>query len=235
MSTTYKNNSPIKIVYQPLGGTTGITDLIMIVTDPNGNDSAPVTLNEFSGAIYEAEFIPDELGRWWVKIFSVSYPENGVKESYFVGDQEGTLGVILVDEDGDKADITPNGRLKVSQEPPTPPEGTISVNQVEYGIVSDFDDDVFIIPSESGEVLTLQRFSGGGEEANKGNVIELWYDPNGDGTNMEIIDVIFANATSNIHDLNQEFTGDGTKAIRMRRKRLSGGGVLLFGRWEGYY
>lgn len=86
MTTVYENNSPIKVVYQPLGGTTGITDLRMIVTDPSGNDSAPVNLSELSGAIYESEFTPDELGRWWVKIFSINYPENSIKESYYVGD-----------------------------------------------------------------------------------------------------------------------------------------------------
>lgn len=229
----YKINQPVLVIFQSLGGETGITDLQMIVTDPQGNDSSPVVMTENSGALYEAEFTPDEIGRWWVKILSNTFLENSQKVSYFVGSQEGVAGVIIQDDEGDIADVTPNGRLKVSQEPPSPPIGTTGVIQTEYGSVSVFDDDEYLIPN--GETLILQRFSGGGQEVNFGNVIELWYDPNGDGTAMEIIDAIFCSGTSDQHDLNESFIGDGTRKIRMRRKRLSGGSVDLFGRWEGYY
>lgn len=229
----YKNNSPVLVIFQSFGGTTGIADLQMIVTDPQGNDSAPVTMTENSGAIYEAQFTPDELGRWWVKILSNAFPENSQKESFLIGSQEGVTGIIIQDVEGDIADVTPNGRLKVSQEPPTPPVGTTGVIQTEYGSVSTFDDDEYIIPN--GETLVLQRFSGGGEQANAGNVIELWDDMNGTGIGMSIIDTIFCSATSDQHDLNETFLGDGTRKIRMTRRRLSGGAVILFGRWEGYF
>jgi len=229
----YKVNQPIKVVFQSLGGITGITDLKMIVVDPDGNISAPVTMTEYSGALYEAEFTPDEKGRWWVKVISLSHPENSTKDSYFVTDQAGTIGVIIKDTEGHLADVTENGRLKVSQEPPVPPVGTTGIVITEYGNVAVEDDVEYLIPN--GETLTLQRFSGGGEQTNGGNVIELWYDPNGNGVGMQIIDAIFCDGSSDQHDLNEEYIGDGTKKIRMRRKRLSGGAVALFGRWEGYY
>lgn len=229
----YKINEPVKVVYQPLGGTTGITDLKMVITDEQGNISSPVTLVEGSGALYEASFTPDAKGRWWVQITSVSYPENAVKESYFIGDQEEVIGIILQDADGDQADITATGRLKVSTEPPTPPPDKTAVIKLEYGNVSTTDDLVYIIPN--GETLQLQRFSAGAETANSGNVVELWYDPNGNGVGMTIIDTIFCDGTSDQHDLNQTYLGDGTKSIRLIRKRLSGGSTLIFGRWEGYY
>jgi len=229
----YKINSAIKVVYQPLGGTSGITDLVMRVYTPSGSLFSQTTLTEESGAIYEGSFTPNVYGRWWVKIFSTSYPENSVKESYFVADQNEVIGVIIQDADGDKADVTPNGRLKVSQEPPAPPVGTTGIVQTEYGDVDTYDDIEYTIPD--GETLVLQRFSGGGEQTNGGNVIELWYDPNGNGINMEIIDAIFCDGSSDQHDLNDEFVGNGTRKIRLRRKRLSGGAVALFGRWEGYY
>jgi len=229
----YEINNPIKVVFQPLGGQTGITDLTMIVTDSQGNNSTPITMIETSGALYEAEFTPDELGRWWVKVLSYTYPENAQKESYLVGYKEGVTGIIIQDEEGHRADVTANGRLKVSQEPPTPPVGTTGVSEVEYGNVANSDDNDYLIPN--GETLILQRFSAGGEEANKGNVIELWYDPNGNGNNMEIIDTIFCNGSSDQHDLNGSYLGDGTAQIKLRRRRLSGGAVQIFGRWEGYY
>lgn len=133
-----------------------------------------------------------------------------------------------------EARVTPTGRILVSQEPPTNPPDTTQVVRTEYSIISTYGDDVYTIPN--GMILTLQRLSGGSEQDTSfGSAVELWYDPNGDGTDMEIIDVIFANGTSDQHDLNDQFTGDGTRAIRMRRIRFSGGSKQMFGRWEGYY
>jgi hypothetical protein len=129
--------------------------------------------------------------------------------------------------------VTPAGRLNIAQEPPTPPPGTTEVSVTEFDAVTTTDDNVYTIPN--GETITLQRLSGGAEQANSGTTIELWYDPNGDGTGMTIVDVIFSSANSDQHDLNESYTGDGTAAIRMRRRRLSGGAVQVFGRWEGYY
>lgn len=229
----YKINTSIKVIFHALGGETGITDLSMIVYDPSDNASSPVTLSEIGNGLYESSFTPDETGRWWVKITSATLPENAIKESYLVGDQEGTIGVIIQDDEGNKADVTATGRLKVSQEPPEPPTGTTAVTQSEYGNVSTIDDLEYLIPN--GETIYLQRFVAGAEQTNGGSVVELWYDPNGNGTNMTIIDTIFCNGTSDQHDLNESFVGDGTKKLRLRRRRLSGGAVLIFGRWEGYY
>jgi len=85
----YKNLSPIKVIFQALGGQTGITDLSMVVYDPSDNASSPVTMTELSNGLYEAEFTPDENGRWWVEITSVINPENAEKQSYLVGTVEG--------------------------------------------------------------------------------------------------------------------------------------------------
>lgn len=229
----YKVNQQIDVVFQTLGGTEGITDLTMKVYAPNGSLFLTSTMTEESGAIYIDDFTPDSKGRWWVKIFSASNPENSVKESYFVADQDEVMGMIIQDADGNQADVTENGRLKVSQEPPEAPVGTTSVSQSEYGNVAVEDDLEYLIPN--GETLTLQRFSAGAQQANSGNVVELWYDPNGNGVGMTIIDTIFCNGASDQHDLNQQYIGNGTRKIRMRRKRLSGGAVLMFGNWEGYY
>ena len=142
--------------------------------------------------------------------------------------------VLVVDRDGDEAAVTPAGRLQVTSEPPAPPLGLNAIKVTEFDDVLVSHDNVWTIPN--GSTLTLQRLSGGAEETNAGNTIELWYDPDGDGgANMVIIDVIFSSATSDQHDLNDTFVGDGTKAIRLRRRRLSGGAVEIFGRWEGYY
>lgn len=96
----YKKNQPIKVVFQALGGQTGIIDLSMVVYDPSDNASSPVIMTELSNGLYEAVFTPDENGRWWAEITSSAYPENGSKTSYVVGYQEGTNDIIIVDIDG---------------------------------------------------------------------------------------------------------------------------------------
>ena len=135
---------------------------------------------------------------------------------------------ILVDLPA--SDLAP---IPVSVPPPPPPEGTTPVTRTAYNSVSGSSDDIYSIPN--GETLTIQRLSAGAESINSGNVIELWDDPNGNLTGMSIIDVIFADGASDQHDINQDFVGDGTRRIVMRRLRLSGGNASIFGKWSGYY
>ncbi len=132
------------------------------------------------------------------------------------------------------AGITSSGRLKIDTSPPDAPAETTPVVRTEYSSVSGFDDDIYTIPN--GETLLVQRFVGGAEtDSTSGNVVELWYDPLGTGVGMEIIDMIFCSGSGDQHDLREEIVGDGTRAIRMRRRRFSGGSKEIFGRWEGYF
>ena len=128
--------------------------------------------------------------------------------------------------------VTSGGRLKVSQDV-TAPEATTPVQVTDTGNVTTTADNVYVIPNT--ENLTIQRLNGGGEEDISGNVIELFYDPAGTGTGMTLIDSIFCSGNSDQHDLDVTYTGDGTAAIRMRRRRLGGGAKEIFGRWDGYY
>ncbi len=139
----------------------------------------------------------------------------------------------IVDQNGDNIII--NGRIPIDASPPDAPVDTTSVAITEFSNVSNSDDNTFLIPS--GDTLVIQRFSAGAEaDTTAGNVIQLFHDPDGNGgSNMEIIDVIFASGTSDQHDLRSEFLGDGIALIRMRRLRFSGGSKLIFGRWEGYH
>jgi hypothetical protein len=234
MALYYKKDNSIRVRYRALGAESGLTDLEMVVTDESGNNDSPVTMTELgTTGIYESQFTPDAEGIWWVRISSATAEGNAYAKSFEVNSWGKTEMIIVDGDTGVSANVTASGRLQVSQEPPTPPPDTTAVVQTAYSNVANQSDTVYVIPA--GETLILQRFSAGGEETNAGSVIELWYDPNGTGGNMTIIDTIFCNGSSDQHDLNDSYTGDGTKAIRMRRKRLSGGAVSVFGRWEGYY
>jgi len=229
----YQVNLPIRVRYRALGAESGITDLQMIVTDPTGSDSSPITMTELgSSGIYEATFTPTSAGRWWVRISSASKPGNAYAKSFEVT-QTGRSAIIIVDSEGNEADVTPGGRLKVSQEPPTPPPNTTPVNRTFYTNMVGTQVDTYTIPS--GVTLHIQRLSAGAEHSRDGSVVELWYDPDGTGTNAEIIDVLFVNGTSEQHDLNAEYVGDGSAAILLVRRRLDGGSRRIFARWEGYY
>jgi hypothetical protein len=133
-----------------------------------------------------------------------------------------------------KARVNAAGQLQVSSPPPSTPGGKTGVTRLEYSSVSGSVDNVYIIPN--GETLTVQRLSAGAEEDNTaGNVIELWYDPLGTGIDMTIIAVLFVNSSSAFLELDEDYTGNGTRTIRLRRRRLGGGAKLIFAKWEGYY
>jgi len=130
--------------------------------------------------------------------------------------------------------VSTSRRLLVSNEPPTSPPDTTSVRETFSGNISATDDQFYLIPN--GETLFIQRLSAGAEvDSTAGSVIELYYDINGTGLGMILLDSIFASGNSDQHDLNENFIGDGTKRILLRRRRLTGGASEIFGRWEGYY
>jgi len=129
--------------------------------------------------------------------------------------------------------VNPSRRMLVSQEPPTPPPATLAVVATEFSDMSGTVDT--IIPITDTKILTLQRFAGGAEvDGPAGNVIELFDDPNGDLSVLNVIDVIFASGNSDQHDLNAPFIGDGTRRIILRRRRLGGGAREIFARVEGF-
>ena len=133
-----------------------------------------------------------------------------------------------------QAQVNSAGRILVAIEPPVPPAGTTGVIQTEYDAVTGSMDNIYIIPNA--QTLYIQRFAGGSEFDNaNGSVDELWYDPLGTGVGMTIIATLFVNGISNQMDLNSSYVGNGTRAIRMRRRRFGGGSKLIFARWEGYY
>lgn len=132
---------------------------------------------------------------------------------------------------GNFAEVDSSGRLLVSNVSVTPPAST-SVIQTEFDGVSGTDDNLYTITN--GTTLTIQQFFGGAESSTAGTVIELYEDPNGDLTVLNEIAIIFAAGVSNFTDLSESFTGDGTRRILLRRRRLDGGSREVFGRWVGF-
>lgn len=131
------------------------------------------------------------------------------------------------------AEVSASGRLKVDIAPASAPPDTTPVSVTQYGAVAGTSDTFYTIPN--GETLYIQLFSGGASPAS-GSSIEIWYDPNGTGVGMTVIDVIMSNGQSDQHNLNVSYIGNGTRRILLRRTGLgSANARTIFGRWEGYY
>src|SRR5512137_27462 len=98
------------------------------------------------------------------------------------------MGFQVVEIDG--ATFTADGRLKVAQEPPVPPPATTSVELGGIEIVGNTPvDTVHVIGT--GKTLVIQNLSGGASPVGSGSKVELYDDPNGNGTGMTLVRVAY--------------------------------------------
>lgn len=133
------------------------------------------------------------------------------------------MGFQIVEIDG--ASFTADGRLKVAQEPPVPPPATTPVDVGGIATVGSggggISDVIYVIAT--GQTLVVQNYNGGAARKGEGSKVELFYDPNGNGTGMTLVRAAYVDGESFSIDLNREFgPGNGTRAIRLRRSNLGG-------------
>jgi hypothetical protein len=150
-------------------------------------------------------------------------------------DQSGTRTTIVGIDDNNifrQVRVNTSGRLLVSQEPPTPPAATTPIKVTAKSIMSGTVDTLYTITN--GTILTIQRLSAGAQSSNSGHVIELFEDPNGDLSVLNIIDDIYVNGSSDQKDLLGDFTGDGIRRILLRRRAFGGGNNDVTGIWQGF-
>lgn len=143
---------------------------------------------------------------------------------------------ITNESGGAVAEVTEEGRLAVTTASRVP-AGATGVRETYQGGVNGSTDNTFTIPS--GETLTLTRFVCGGEAYAKNNRsvgtrVELFWDPNGNGSGMTLLAFGYNNGGTYQRTLFEQFTGDGTAAIRVRRESFEST-VQITGSWEGYY
>jgi hypothetical protein len=124
-------------------------------------------------------------------------------------------------------------RLVVSANATIVPAASVAVEQSDVSDLTGTDDLVYVIPS--GKKLTISRFAGGAE-GNSGKVskVSLFYDPLGTGSGMDTIRLMYLSGNNWEFGLDYQVTGDGTKAIRMRRERLDGASDEVAAFWSGF-
>ena len=142
------------------------------------------------------------------------------------------MGFQIVEIDG--ASFTADGRLKVAQEPPAPPPTTTPVDIGGIATVGGTPADTTHVIT-SGKTLVVQNFNGGAAPEGKGSKVELFDDPNGNGTGMTLLRVAYANGESFSLDLNKELgPGNGTRGVRLRRTNLGGASREIAAFLAGY-
>jgi hypothetical protein len=138
----------------------------------------------------------------------------------------------VVEVDG--ASFTADGRLKVAQEPPTPPPATTPVDVGGVQLVGNTPvDTVHVITN--GKTLVIQNFNGGAPPEGSGSKVELFYDPNGNGTGMTLLRVAYVSGSNFSLDMARELgPGNGTRAARLRRTSLGGASREIAAFLAGY-
>lgn len=124
------------------------------------------------------------------------------------------------------------GRLLVSSDIATPVDTTAIVQSAQSSI-NTATDTVYTITN--GKVLTIQLFEGGAEaNSNGGSKISILEDPNGNLSVLNVISIIYVNGSSYQNSISQEFTGNGTRRIVIRREIFAGSSREVYGRWKGF-
>lgn len=134
---------------------------------------------------------------------------------------------------GRLAAVDGSNRLLVSANATVVPPAATPVEISEISVLTGTADTVYVIPNT--KVLTITRFAGGAEgNSGKRSKVELFYDPAGTGTGMTLLRSMYLGGTNYEFGLDYKATGDGTRAIRMRRTRLDGASDEVAGFWSGY-
>lgn len=129
------------------------------------------------------------------------------------------------------ATVTQAGALRVDAAPAAPP-GTTHKSGIGTGGMNGTVDEDYTITN--GKTLVVQQFSGGGEVSVTGNRMELVFKPDANPINEQLISVGYASGSSFETTINQEFVGDGTAKLTIRRVNMTGGVSHITGSWVGY-
>lgn len=144
--------------------------------------------------------------------------------------------VIISDSDTDANNLAINsdGSINVHSVVAVAPETATPVIQENFADIATTSGTDTIFTLTNGETLTIQTFAAGSEDITAGSVTELFEDPNGDLSVLNVIEVIFTNGMTTNVPVSQEFVGDGTRRIVMRQRGYTASAREMNGRWQGF-
>jgi len=130
------------------------------------------------------------------------------------------------------AKVSQDGFLRVVSPPPQPPPGTTEVKVVLQSNVAGPVDT--FIPITNGKVMTTQLVSSGAQASVSGCKVELFEDPNGDLSVLNLVTALYVDGSSRDTAISDEFTGNGVRRLVLRRTNLSGGSIEIFAAFRGF-
>ena len=171
-----------------------------------------------------------------LKLHSQKPSSHRINASIMTEDDAELVKAVLAGEDGTgvfrniRADSA--GRLLISSDTATPVDTTAVVTTI-LSSINTATDTIYTIPN--GTTLTIQLFEAGAEASSVGgSKVTLYEDPNGNLSVLNIISTIYVNGSSYQNSISQEFTGNGTRRIVMRRNVFAGASREVYGRWKGF-
>ncbi len=135
---------------------------------------------------------------------------------------------VIGDVGGDTIEVV-GGRLLVSAtiDPiPSPPGSWVRLMEDRLLEGHGQYDVTYLVPT--GQVIKLYKFMGCAASSAMGSAIEVYEDPTGSGSPLTLVSKMLLNGGVGIETLDDEFSGDGIRKIRIRLRRLDGGSRELF-------
>lgn len=117
---------------------------------------------------------------------------------------------------------------------PPAPANTTPVNISAFGQVASTSGVDTYYTITNAKTLTIQTFLAGAEETTGGSIVSLFYDPNGNLSVLTRISSLFVNGVSDNAPVAQNFVGNGTRRIVLRRRGYTTSSREMFGQWIGY-
>ena len=159
----------------------GLSETQIDIKDQN-EDGSIVQISDFDdknkklSIVENNEVISDQKG-------ILTFGSDGSNSKPLLTNDEGRLQVIIAAKDPNDVYVNltsdSSGRLSVSTQPPTPPENTVPVVLVSDGTMNaNTTLDTYYTITDGSE-LVIQRFNAGAVQTTGGNIVELYYDPDG--------------------------------------------------------
>jgi hypothetical protein len=140
--------------------------------------------------------------------------------------------IQIIGPSGNIADVNASNELRVVNDPLEPPAGADFVSRIDDSTINSAIDDIYTITT--GKTLKIRRLSGGAESSTSGHVIDLYEDPNGTLSPLNLIENVYVNGSSDQKIFEESLIGDGTRRIVMRRSAFVGGNYRVTARWDGF-
>lgn len=117
---------------------------------------------------------------------------------------------------------------------PPAPTGATGVIRDDFSDVADTSGVDITYTVTDLKTLTIQVLVAGAETTTGGSIVELFEDPSGTGSPLIRISSLFVNGQSDNAPVHQDFIGNGTRRIILRRRGYSGSAREMFAQWIGF-